>query len=53
MTYCAARANVMHETEVDAQAAHLAMNVEGTQSVAEQAAEPGVVEFDWGDGDTY
>lgn len=36
--HCAARAHVMHETEADALAAYRAVNVAGTQRLAEQAA---------------
>jgi nucleoside-diphosphate-sugar epimerase len=36
--HCAARAHVMHETEADALAAYRAVNVAGTQGLAEQAA---------------
>lgn len=40
--HCAARAHVMHETEADAMLAYRAVNVAGTQRLAEQAAELGV-----------
>jgi nucleoside-diphosphate-sugar epimerase len=40
--HCAARAHVMHETEADALAAYRAVNVAGTQRLAEQAAALGV-----------
>jgi nucleoside-diphosphate-sugar epimerase len=40
--HCAARAHVMHEIEADALAAYRAVNVAGTQHLAEQAAALGV-----------
>jgi len=40
--HCAARAHVMHETETEALAAYRAVNVAGTQRLAEQAATLGV-----------
>ena len=40
--HCAARAHVMHETEVDALQAYLEVNLAGTQCLAEQAADLGV-----------
>jgi nucleoside-diphosphate-sugar epimerase len=40
--HCAARAHVIHETEVDARAVYRAVNVSGTQRLAEQAAALGV-----------
>ena len=40
--HCAARAHVMYETESDALAAYRAVNVAGTQRLAEQAAAAGV-----------
>lgn len=40
--HCAARAHVMHETEADALTAYRAVNVAGTQRLAEQAAALGV-----------
>ena len=40
--HCAARAHVMHETEADALAAYRAVNVAGTQRLAERAAASGV-----------
>jgi nucleoside-diphosphate-sugar epimerase len=40
--HCAARAHVMYETEADALAAYRAVNVAGTQRLAEQAAALGV-----------
>ena len=43
--HCAARAHVMHETEVDALAAYRSVNVDGSQRLAEQAAALGVRRF--------
>jgi len=40
--HCAARAHVMHETEADVLVAYHAVNVAGTQRLAEQAAAFGV-----------
>ena len=40
--HCAARSHVMHETEADALLAYRAVNMAGTQRLAEQAAELGV-----------
>ncbi len=40
--HCAARAHVIHETEADARAVYRAVNVSGTQRLAEQAAALGV-----------
>jgi nucleoside-diphosphate-sugar epimerase len=40
--HCAARAHVMHETEADALAAYRAVNVAGTQRLAEQVAALGI-----------
>ncbi len=40
--HCAARAHVMHETEADALVIYRAVNVSGTQRLAEQAAVLGV-----------
>jgi nucleoside-diphosphate-sugar epimerase len=42
LIHCAARAHVMQETEADALAAYRAVNVAGTQRLAEQAAAMGV-----------
>ena len=43
--HCAARAHVMHETEADALAAYLSVNVDATRRLAEQAAGAGVRRF--------
>jgi nucleoside-diphosphate-sugar epimerase len=43
--HCAARAHVMHETEADALTAYRAVNVAGTQRLAEHAAASGVRRF--------
>lgn len=40
--HCAARSQVMHETSIDALAAHRAVNVAGSRRLAEQAAAAGV-----------
>ena len=40
--HCAARAHVIHETEVNALAAYRSVNFEGTKHLAEQAAAAGV-----------
>ncbi|MDC3409995.1 SDR family oxidoreductase [Alphaproteobacteria bacterium] len=43
--HCAARAHVIHETDVDSLAAYRAVNVEGTLRLAEQAAALNVQRF--------